>query len=130
MVSLMIDDTSYLVLLTLKYYGRPLDRRNLHVHLYKLIKKTGLNFDFKFYGKPPFSPDIERRVEELIEKGLVRRLFVVGPAYTTLYREYVKLSEEGKELLDSLPSKGFEEVVENYFEGLRGRAKPGEESGA
>jgi len=123
MVSLMLDDTSYLLLVILKCYGRPMERLTLHRHLYRILERTGLKLDLKFYGKPPFSPQVEEKVEELINKGLLKRLYMVGPLYTELYREYVRLTEKGREVLDSVSPKGFEEEIEQYFEEVRAKSR-------
>lgn len=119
----MLDDTSYLLLVILKCYGRPMERLSLHKYLYRILERTGLKLDLKFYGKPPFSPQVEEKVEELANEGLLKKLYMVGPLYTELYREYLRLTEKGREVLDTAKPRGFEGEIEKYFEEVRARGR-------
>lgn len=101
-----------LVLLLLKNYGRPMERRRIHYHVHSLAQK--LNLDLKFHSKYPYSPALDQELDEMIDSGVLKRLYVVGPRFTELYREYISLTDRGRKLTDELSDPPLEEAVREY----------------
>ena len=88
----------YLVLALIKSYGKPMERRAIHAYAQKLARKLGLKL--RFFGDQPFSPELDQEIRSMVAEGLLKPLFLVGPSYTELYREYLVLTEKGLEALE------------------------------
>lgn len=126
MVSGSPQDIDYLILLTLKYKNKPVERRLLHKWLYRLTFNN-LNLKEKlafFGGSQPFSPLVEGRLKELVKEGFVKPLYIIGPLYTELYREYYVLTGKGAELLASQREKlkEIEDLIKRYVGDLETEA--------
>lgn len=124
MVSSSPQDIDYLILLALKYKNKPVERRLLHKWLYRLTSNN-LNLREKlafFGGSQPFSPLVESRLKELVKEGFVKPLYIVGPLYTELYRDYYVLTEKGAELLSSQREKLKE--IEDLIKRCAGDLEP------
>lgn len=113
-------DTRYLVLALVKSYGKPMERRMIQAHAYKLAQKLGLKL--RFFGDQPFSPELEREIENMVAEGLLKPLFLVGPSYTELYREYLVLTEKGLRALEAYPRAS---ELESLVAELLSQAKSG-----
>lgn len=90
----------YLVLALIKSYGKPMERRAIHAYAQKLARKLGLKLKLRFFGDQPFSPELDQEIRSMVAEGLLKPLFLVGPSYTELYREYLVLTEKGLEALE------------------------------
>ncbi len=115
-----------LVLLLLKSYGRPMERRAIHSHLYELSR--ALKSDLGFHERYAFSPLVERELDRMIAEGLLKRLYVVGPRFTELYREYLKLTEKGEEAAGQIEDRELGQLVADLLS--RHAQKKGEEGAA
>jgi len=112
-------NTRYLVLALVKSYGRPMERRAIHAYAQKLARKLGLKL--RFFGDQPFSPELEREIESMVAEGLLKPLFLVGPSYTELYREYFVLTEKGlKALGEYARASELESLVAEHLSQARG----------
>lgn len=119
-----VNNAKRLILLLLKNYNKPMERRMIHVLLHAMAEK--LKTDLGFRGKYSYSPLIDRELTELISEGLLKRLYIVGPRYTELYREYVSLSEKGRELANQLNDPHLENVIKEHL--LQLSLKQGDEA--
>lgn len=120
-----LNSAKRLILLLLKSYGKPMERRMVHIVLHSVAQK--LKADLGFQEKYPYSPLIDLQLSELIGEGLLRLLYIVGPRYAELYREYVSLSEKGKELANQLNEPELERVIRENL--LQLGSKQGGEAG-
>jgi len=112
----MEDAARYLLLSLLKVHGGPLEKHALYRHLKAALEKAGVK-SLKFYGGTPYSPELEGLVEDLVSKGLVRRIYMVGPSYVELYREYLAITPEGEKLLADESSKKFVDLASKVAKG-------------
>lgn len=120
-----LNSAKRLILLLLKNYGKPMERRMVHAVLHSLAQR--LKADLGFQGKHSYSPLIDHQLSELIDEGLLRPLYIVGPRYMELYREYVSLSEKGRELANQLNEPELEKAIREHL--LQLSAKQGGEAG-
>lgn len=120
-----VNNAKRLILLLLKNYNRPMERRMVHSLLHSVAQK--LKTDLGFQGRYPYSPLIDRELTEMIGEGLLKRLYIVGPRYTELYREYVSLSEKGRELASQLNDPDLERMIREHL--LQLSSKQGDEAG-
>lgn len=122
MVSGSPQDIDCLILLILKYKNKPTERRLLHKYLYHLTSNNlSLKEELIFFGSQPFSPLVDDRLKELVKEGLVKPLYIVGPSYTELYRDYYVLTEKGLKFLASQRQKlnEIEDLIKRYMEDMR-----------
>jgi hypothetical protein len=111
----------YLVLALVKSYGKPVEKRAIHAHAQKLAPKLGL--ELRFFGEQPFSPELEREIESMVAEGWLKPLFLVGPSYTELYREYFVVTEKGaKKLKEFKKASEIESIVSEYLAEARASA--------
>lgn len=120
-----VNDAKRLVLLLLRSYGRPMERRALYAHVYELSKE--LSLDLGFSGKYPYSRLLDQELSRMVEEGLIKRLYVVGPRFAELYREYFELTEKGEEFVEEIGDPELERAVESYAS--RVFARQGEQTG-
>ncbi|MEM0042600.1 MAG: hypothetical protein QW381_02370 [Thermofilaceae archaeon] len=111
-----LDSARRLVLLLMKNYGKPLERRAIHAILYAVSQSSGIDLGFR--GKYPYSLLIDQQLSEMINEGLLRRLYIVGPHFMELYREYISLGEKGREIANSLNDPELEKVIREHLKQL------------
>ncbi|MEM1908508.1 MAG: hypothetical protein QXT79_03980 [Thermofilaceae archaeon] len=111
-----LDSARRLVLLLMKNYGKPLERRAIHAILYAVSQSAGIDLGFR--GKYPYSLLIDLQLSEMINEGLLRRLYIVGPHFMELYREYISLGEKGREIANSLNDPELEKVIREHLKQL------------
>ncbi|MEM4568451.1 MAG: hypothetical protein QXN73_02105 [Thermofilaceae archaeon] len=111
-----LDSARRLVLLLMKNYGKPLERRAIHAILYAVSQSAGIDLGFR--GKYPYSLLIDQQLSEMINEGLLRRLYIVGPHFMELYREYISLGEKGREIANSLNDPELEKVIREHLKQL------------
>ncbi|MEM2410255.1 MAG: hypothetical protein QXF87_07035 [Thermofilaceae archaeon] len=111
-----LDSARRLVLLLMKNYGKPMERRAIHAILYAVSQSVGI--DLGFHGKYPYSLLIDQQLSEMINEGLLRRLYIVGPHFMELYREYISLGEKGRELANRLDEPELEKVIREHLKQL------------
>lgn len=92
------DSSEKKILYLLYVYGKALSKRKVHELVYLLQEKYGVNMGYRFYGNPPISKDLDDKLEQLVEKGYLRVLYVVGENYLTLYKPYYKLTKKGEKI--------------------------------
>lgn len=111
----MSVNARYLVLALLKSYKRPMERRAIHKYVHELAPKLGL--ELKFFGEQqPFSPELEREIKELVAEGLLKPLYLVGPLYTELYKEYYVITDKGLKALEGFSKAAeLESLVAEYL---------------
>lgn len=115
----MVEENSSvkrLILLLLKNYARPMERRVIHMVLHTAAQS--LETDLGFHGRYPYSTLVDRQLNEMISDGLLRQLYVVGPHFMELYKEYISLGEKGKELVDKLDEPELEKVIKESLRQL------------
>ncbi|MEM1509429.1 MAG: hypothetical protein QW291_07205 [Thermofilaceae archaeon] len=115
------QDVDCLILLVLKYKSKPIERRLLHKYLYHLTSNNlNLKEKLTFFGSQPFSLLVDDRLKELVKEGLVKPLYIVGPIYTELYRDYYVLTEKGSKFLASQRQRlsEVEDFVKQYMEDI------------
>lgn len=105
-------NVKHLVLLLLKSFGKPIERRMVHFHLHELA--TLLNVKLLFYGEQPFSPELEKELDAMINEGLIKQIFTIGPLFTELYREYLVSTDKGRKIAEELANTELEKVVGDY----------------
>lgn len=105
-------DIESLVLLLLKNYGEPLEWGRLHACLRKASEELGLNLSF--YGD--YSPELERKLERMVEKGLVKVLYVIGPHYMELYKRYLALTKDSEKHLEVSVPESVEMVIKKCID--------------
>lgn len=108
-----LDSAKRVVLLLLKNYGKPIERRVIHTILHAIADKVGT--DLGFQGGYSYSPLVDRQLSEMISEGLLRRLYIVGPHFMELYKEYITLSEKGRELASRLDEPDLENVIREHL---------------
>ncbi|MEM1667031.1 MAG: hypothetical protein QXM53_00020 [Thermofilaceae archaeon] len=111
-----LDSARRLVLLLMKNYGKPMERRAIHAILYAVSQSAGIDLGFR--GKYPYSLLIDLQLSEMINEGLLRRLYIVGPHFMELYREYISLGEKGREIANSLNDPELEKVIREHLKQL------------
>ncbi|MEM1848326.1 MAG: hypothetical protein QW448_05225 [Thermofilaceae archaeon] len=111
-----LDSARRLVLLLMKNYGKPMERRAIHAILYAVSQSAGIDLGFR--GKYPYSLLIDQQLSEMINEGLLRRLYIVGPHFMELYREYISLGEKGREIANSLNDPELEKVIREHLKQL------------
>ncbi|MCS7104699.1 MAG: hypothetical protein NZ954_03950 [Thermofilaceae archaeon] len=105
-------NVKHLVLLLLKSFRKPIERRMVHFHLHELA--TLLNVKLLFYGEQPFSPELEKEIDAMIGEGLLKQIFTVGPLFTELYREYLVFTDKGRKIADELSHPELEKIIGDY----------------
>ncbi|MEM4790367.1 MAG: hypothetical protein QXQ60_00050 [Thermofilum sp.] len=112
-LSSRLDAVDKKLLYLLYAYGRAVSKRRIHQLVYELQTKHGVNLGFKFLGSPPYSQDLEERLESLVSKGFLKKLYIVGSAYTTLYKPFYAVADKGVKAIEKRDfSKGDQEAIE------------------
>jgi uncharacterized protein YwgA len=111
-------------------YGKALSKRKLHQLVYDLQERYRVNLGFRFAGQPPFSQDLEDRLEALVEKGFLKKVYVVGSRFTILYKPYYAITEKGVKAIEKRDfSKSDQEAIERLvqeYKAAKGAPAPSE----
>jgi len=112
-LSSRLDAVDKKLLFLMSAYGKALSKRKIHQLVYDLQERYRVNLGFRFAGQPPYSQDLEARLENLVEKGFIKKVYVVGSSFTTLYKPYYALTEKGQKAIEKKDfSKSDQEAIE------------------
>jgi len=89
------------ILILLNAYNDPISRRELH-RLVKELQDAGVKFGFRFFGKTPFSQDLQDRLEKLVNKGYIFRLYMIGKKFYELYEDYYLITDKGRKVAEKM----------------------------
>ena len=89
------------ILILLNAYDSPISRKELH-RLIKELQDAGVKFGFRFFGETPFSQDLQDRLEKLVDKGYVFRLYLIGEKFYELYEDYYLVTDKGRKIAEKM----------------------------
>ncbi len=118
-----LDAKDKRILILLNEYGKPVSRSKLHKMIFELQKEKKVKFNFTFYGAPPFSVQLQNKLEKMVERGYIRVLYLVGPGFLRLYTDYYAITEKGRQIaskkdIDKKDVKKIEEYVNEVKQSL------------
>ncbi|UNQ72850.1 hypothetical protein [Infirmifilum sp. NZ] len=115
-----LDQADKRLLYLLYSYGKAVSRRRLHELAFRLQKDYGVDLGFEFSGQPPFSKELDEKVQSLAERGLLKVVYSVGRSYLNLYKPYYKLTEKGARVIEKTEfSKTDKELIEKMVNEIR-----------
>lgn len=115
-MSSRLDAVDKKLLYLLHAYGRAVSKRRIHQLVYELQTKYGVNLGFSFLGPPPYSHELEERLESLVSKGLLKKFYVVGSSYTTLYKPFYAVTDKGAKAVEKKDfAKSDQEAIERLI---------------
>ena len=130
MVSLPIrvDAVDKRILIFMSALRTPLEKKDMHRMVYEM-QSRGVRFGFEFIGKPPFSEELQRRVDRLVKKGYLQEVLLVKPEYFKLYSTYYLITERGEKIAKRMDvdKKDIKRIID-YVEGIKSK-KTSQESG-
>ncbi len=88
------------------------DKAKVHLLMYLVQEKAGINLGYKFemiYGAP-YSSEVEKDLENLAKKGLIRILPVPSRRSVELYPDAVMLTKEGAKVAEEVSKEVWEEL--------------------
>jgi len=110
-----LDAVDKRIILTIYEYGKPISKLKLHRIIYEL-KNRGVRFPFQFYGERPIAPELDERLEKLVNRGYLRKLYYTGPSYLTLYTELYRLTPKGLKIAEKADiDKRDVKRIKDYF---------------
>ena len=133
LLSSRLDTLDRKLLYLFYLYGRALSRRKVHQLIYDLQSRYGVNLGFRFTGSPPFSQELDEKLESLVSRGYLKKLYLVGGSYTTLYKPFYAITERGAKVVEKrdfskADQEAIEKLVEEYKRGsVKGAEVKGEE---
>jgi len=111
-------------------YGKVLSKRKLHQLVYDLQERYRVNLGFSFAGQPPFSQDLDSGLESLVEKGFLKKVYVIGSRFTILYKPYYAITEKGVKAIEKRDfSKSDQEAIERLVREYKAAKEAGAPSG-
>ncbi len=111
-------------------YGKVLSKRKLHQLVYDLQERYRVSLGFSFAGQPPFSQDLDSRLESLVEKGFLKKVYVIGSRFTILYKPYYAITEKGVKAIEKRDfSKSDQEAIERLVREYKAAKEAGAPSG-
>ncbi|QOJ79548.1 hypothetical protein IG193_03565 [Infirmifilum lucidum] len=121
---LKLDQAEKRLLYLLYSYGKAVSRKRIHELVFKLQEEYGVQLGFKFSGHPPISKELDEKLQDLVNKGLVKVMYSVGGSYLSLYKPYYKLTERGVRLAKRGEfSKTDKESIDRMVSDIRGAEK-------
>lgn len=112
-LSSRLDAVDKKLLYLFHVYGKAISKRRVHHLVYELQASYGVDLGFKFLGSPPFSQELEERLESLVSRGLLKKLYVVGGSFTALYKPFFSITEKGAKAIERKDfSRNVQEAIE------------------
>lgn len=119
-LSSRLDAVDKKLLYLLYVYGRAISKRRAHQLVYELQARYGINLGFKFSASPPFSHELEERLESLVSRGFLKKLYVIGGGFMTLYKPFYAITDKGTKAIEKRDfSKSDQEAIEKLVAGIR-----------
>ncbi len=128
-MSSRLDTVDKKLLYLFHLYGRAISRRKAHQLVYELQAKYGVQLGFRFTGSPPFSRELDERLESLVSRGYLKKLYLVGGGYTVLYKPFYAITERGTKAVEKrdfakTDQEAIEKLVAEYRGGLTEKGQP------
>ena len=100
-MNMKIDATDKRILYSIYLYGKPIQYRKLH-KIIRELKEIGVKFNINFPRNSIISSELDKRLKNLIERGYIRELYLVGSTYTSLYVNIFKLTEKSEKIVKKI----------------------------
>jgi len=92
-----IDSVDKRILILLDAIDEPISRKELY-RMIKELQEKGVKFGFKFIEKLPYSPQLEEKINKLVERGYLLRLYLTGESFLELYSDYLAITDKGRKI--------------------------------
>ena len=97
-----IDSRDKRILILLSALSEPVSKLRLH-RMVKELQDRGVRFGFRFLGEgKPYSSELQSRLERLVDRGYVFRLYLVGNRFYDLYEDYYTITDKGKKVAERM----------------------------